>query len=268
MSNDIQIFNFEENNKIRVLEKDGNIWFVAKDICDILGMKTEQTRRLDKDEKGLYKTQTLGGNQNMTVVNESGLWALVIRSNKPEAKKFRKWVTSEVLPAIRKHGMYLSEKMQETFKNDPEAFNTLAKRYVEEQEKVKALEAKIQKDLPYAVLGRVVSAEPGSISYADAALFLAQHGIPIGRNRLLKYGREKKYLNSQKNQWNKPTQKGIENGIVNLEIDGANGYKFTTRTMVTPKGLQKLSLAFYREHYPLGALMEDAEDNELLAIEG
>jgi prophage antirepressor-like protein len=95
-----------ESHEVRTLIIDGNPWFIAKDICNVLGIGTEQTRRLDDDEKGLRKVQTPGGEQEMLIINESGLYTLILRSNKPAAKPFRKWVTAEVLPAIRKTGCY------------------------------------------------------------------------------------------------------------------------------------------------------------------
>jgi prophage antirepressor-like protein len=109
----MQIIPFEyESRQVRVIQ-DGNVdpWWVAKDVCEILDLDVSQTRRLDDDEKGLREIQTLGGPQAMVCVNESGLYNLIIRSNKPEAKKFRKWITSEVLPTIRKTGGYETQKM-------------------------------------------------------------------------------------------------------------------------------------------------------------
>lgn len=100
-------FNFN-NNDVRVIIQDGNPWFVAADVCAVLGVKNhrDSLMHLDDDEKGVVLNDTLGGKQQVSVVNESGLYALVLRSRKPEAKKFTKWVTSEVLPAIRKTGSY------------------------------------------------------------------------------------------------------------------------------------------------------------------
>ncbi len=87
---------------------DGSVWFVAKDVCDALGYENSRkaVAKLDDDEKGVTKSYTPGGKQEMTIINESGLYHLILRSNKPEAKKFRKWVTGEVLPALRKYGSY------------------------------------------------------------------------------------------------------------------------------------------------------------------
>jgi prophage antirepressor-like protein len=99
-------FSFE-NFPVRAINRNGEIWFVAADVCAAIDLGTEQIRRLDDDEKGLHLTQTPGGKQEMSIINESGLYALILRSRKPEAKRFRKWVTSEVLPAIRKTGAYI-----------------------------------------------------------------------------------------------------------------------------------------------------------------
>lgn len=105
--NALQVFNFEEK-QVRVVPKDGQPWWVAKDVCDVLELSdvSMSVSRLDDDEKGTSKVCTPGGMQDMSVINESGLYALIIRSNKPEAKKFRKWVMSEVLPSIRRTGGY------------------------------------------------------------------------------------------------------------------------------------------------------------------
>jgi prophage antirepressor-like protein len=104
----LQIFSFE-GKETRVVDVNGEPWWVAKDVCDVLGIQNardEVAKCLDEDEKGVDKIDTLGGKQEMNVISESGLYALIMRSNKPEAKRFRKWVTSEVLPAIRKTGSY------------------------------------------------------------------------------------------------------------------------------------------------------------------
>jgi len=130
--NDLQVFVFD-NQQIRIVDRNGDPWFVAKDVCDILGLENNRdvlAKMLDEDEKGVEKIYTLGGGQEMNIINESGLYNLVFRSNKPEAKVFRKWVTSEVLPSIRKKGFYavpgLMERLESLmerntkFLNDPE----------------------------------------------------------------------------------------------------------------------------------------------------
>lgn len=105
--NDLHIFNYN-GNKVRTIQKDGEPWWVLKDVCEVLGLSSPHKvfDRLDEDEKGRNQIPTLGGEQEMTVVNESGLYNVILRSDKPEARPFRKWVTSEVLPSIRKTGGY------------------------------------------------------------------------------------------------------------------------------------------------------------------
>lgn len=116
----IQVFEYQ-NNKVRTVDMDGAPWFVLKDVCEVLGLGNSRmvSDRLDEDEKGVSKIDTLGGVQNVTIINESGLYNVILRSDKPEAKPFRKWVTSEVLPSIRKTGSYtmpkLSKEMQALF---------------------------------------------------------------------------------------------------------------------------------------------------------
>lgn len=125
MTNALQVFDFNEN-AVRVIMKDDHPWFVAKDVCDALEIANSRDAisSLDDDEKGVAKSDTLGGAQNMNIFNESGLYSLVFKSNKPEAKKFKKWVTSEVLPAIRKTGHYEIPKSQ-THTSMVEAAKTL-----------------------------------------------------------------------------------------------------------------------------------------------
>lgn len=105
LSTTLRTFAFD-SHALRMVHLNGEPWFVAADVCAVLGITTEQTRRLDDDEKGLHSTQTPSGTQQMVVINESGLYSLILGSRKPEAKRFKKWVTSEVLPAIRKTGQY------------------------------------------------------------------------------------------------------------------------------------------------------------------
>jgi prophage antirepressor-like protein len=110
--NELTVFRFKESQEVRTLERDGALWFVAKDVCDAVGHSNSRIaiEMLDDDEKGVSKVYTLGGEQEMNIINESGLYNLIFRSNKPEARAFRKWVTSEVLPAIRKQGFYALKK--------------------------------------------------------------------------------------------------------------------------------------------------------------
>ncbi|MBR0222489.1 MAG: Bro-N domain-containing protein, partial [Synergistaceae bacterium] len=142
MSSAIQEFNFNAR-QVRVVMKDNEPYFVAKDVCDVLELKNPAdvvNKGLDDDEKGIEKIYTPGGTQNMAVINESGLYTLIMRSNKPEAKKFRKWVTSEVLPSIRKTGMYAADKRRE---NDARRLELAERRLAIQQKNANARLAKI-----------------------------------------------------------------------------------------------------------------------------
>ena len=112
--NEPTIFKFEQSEVRAITDEHGEPWFVAKDVCDVLELGTEKIRHLDDDEKGLRKVQTPGGSQQVSIISESGLYALIMRSNKPQAKPFRKWVTAEILPTIRRTGGYIAAQPNET----------------------------------------------------------------------------------------------------------------------------------------------------------
>lgn len=141
--NELQVFNFEQN-QVRVIEQNGELWFVGKDVAEILEFRDafNAIRLLDDDEKDTLKVSTVGGEQSMTIISESGLYALVLRSNKPEAKRFSKWVRSEVFPSIRKHGAYMTEQTLEKALTNPDFLIQLAQQLKSEQEKNKALSEK------------------------------------------------------------------------------------------------------------------------------
>lgn len=130
----IQLFTNEElDMKVRVVEINGEPWLVGKDVAEVLGYKNPRKALLDHvdvEDKGVTKCDTLGGSQEMTVINESGLYSLVLRSKLPVAKKFKRWVTSEVLPSIRKHGMYATDDLL----NDPDLMIKAANKIKEEKE--------------------------------------------------------------------------------------------------------------------------------------
>ena len=131
--------------KIRTLEKGGEPWWVLSDVCKVLEIKNSRdaAARLDADEKGVALTDTPGGMQKVTIINESGLYAVILRSDKPQAKPFRKWVTSEVLPSIRKHGAYMTEQTLERAVSDPDFLIQIANQIKEEQAKNKVLTTRV-----------------------------------------------------------------------------------------------------------------------------
>lgn len=121
--NEVQIFNNEEFGQVRTLVINGEPWFVGKDVAEILGYSNTRKAladHVDEEDKGVTKCDTLGGVQDLTVINESGLYGLILSSKMPNAKKFKHWVTSEVLPAIRKHGIYATDNVIDNILNNPD----------------------------------------------------------------------------------------------------------------------------------------------------
>ena len=140
--NELTVFQNEQFGQVRTIVKDGEPWFVAADVCRALEVKNarDAVARLDDDEKGVVLTDTLGGQQNMTIVSEPGLYALVLGSRKPEAKAFKRWITHEVIPSIRKHGAYLTPETLSKAIADPQWSIALLTALKEEREKVSSLQ--------------------------------------------------------------------------------------------------------------------------------
>lgn len=159
MENNIQVFENSEFGSVRVVEQNGEPWFVAVDVCAALGLGNSRmaVSKLDDDEKGVSSIDTLGGKQTLGVVNEPGLYALVLGSRKPGAKQFKRWITHEVVPAVRKHGAYFTPATLEAAFADPGYLLQLTAKYKEEFDKRKALEQKVSVLAPKA-------------SYCDAIL--------------------------------------------------------------------------------------------------
>ena len=240
--NNLQIFNYN-GNEVRTIQKDGEPWWVLKDVCGILGISKyrDTASRLDEDERGSVRVDTPGGEQEMTVVNESGLYNVILRSDKPEAKPFRKWVTSEVLPSIRKHGAYMTpQKIEEVLLN-PDTIIKLATELKAEQEKRVALESKVEQDKPLVAFANSVSVAKTSILVGELAKLLKQNGVDTGQKRLFCWLRENGYLiRRQGSDWNMPTQKAMEMGLFEVKESTVNNpdgsVQINKTTKVTGKG--------------------------------
>lgn len=243
--NELKVFQNAEFGQVRTLLIDNEPWFVAKDVCECLWIKdvSKAAQRLDEDEKGTNLIPTPGGTQNMLCVNEYGLYALVLSSRKPEAKKFKRWITHEVLPSIRKHGAYMTEEKIEEVLTNPDTIIKLATHLKEEQQKRKALEQKIEKDKPKILFADAVSSSKTSILVGELAKLLKQNGIDIGQNRLFKWLRQNGYLISRKGtDYNMPTQKSMELKLFEVKettVTHADGHTTVNKTpKVTGKGQQ------------------------------
>ena len=242
--NEIQIFNYN-SNEVRTIQRDGEPWFVLRDVCNVLGLGTPArvAERLDPDEVSqTHITDSLGRQQETTIINESGLYNVILRSDKPEAKPFRKWVTSEVLPTIRRHGMYATPDTVEKMLADPDTTIKLLETIKQERAARMALEAKAEADKPKVLFADAVSASHTSILVGDLAKLLRQNGVEIGQNRLFSFLREKGYLCSQGERYNLPTQSSMDRGwfqVKETTINQPNGSIRITRTVkVTGKGQQ------------------------------
>lgn len=239
MTNEITTlqFNSDQFGQLRVVKDDnGEPWFVARDVCNSLGLDHTAHRRLDADEKGLTKVQTLGGMQTVTTINESGLYTLMVRSNKECVKPFRKWVTGEVLPSIRKKGGYIAAAPDET----PEQI--MARAVLLAQDTIERQKAQIEELKPKALFADAVAASDGTCLVGELAKMLRQNGVQIGQNRLFEKLRQDGYLGKTGSNRNVPTQRAMEMGLFRIKetsITHSDGHITVQRTAkVTGKGQQ------------------------------
>ena len=243
--NMIEIFKNEEFGEIRTLTINNEPYFVGKDIASVLGYSNPRKAlidHVDEEDKGVTNCDTLGGKQKMTVINESGLYSLILSSKLPTAKKFKRWVTSEILPSIRKHGAYMTEETIEKAITNPDFLIKLATELKHEKEQRKLLEEEKKINAPKVIFADAVSVSDTNISIGSLSKLLKQNGINVGRNRLFEWLRENKYLISKGSDKNMPTQRSMEQGLFEVKegtIGTPNGeVKLTKTTMVTGKGQQ------------------------------
>lgn len=235
----IQVFEYQ-NNKIRTVDVDGEAWFVLKDVCKVLDIADHKVvaRRLDEDEVCQTPlTDSMGRQQSTTIINESGLYHVILRSDKPEATPFRRWVTNDVLPAIRKTGSYNAPQLTRS--------QLLATALIAAHEELEEKDKQIAELTPKGIFADAVSASTQSILVGEMAKLLSQNGIQMGQNRLFQWMRENGYLIKRKGAgWNMPTQKSIDMGLFEIKesvhVDG-NGCNVITKT---PKVTGKAQIYF------------------------
>lgn len=240
--NEIQIFHSAQFGQVRTVIKDDQPWFVASDVCKALELdKTwNALQRLDADEKGTTSISTPGGKQDMSIINEPGLYALVLGSRKPEAHAFKRWITHEVLPDIRKRGMYATGGFVEKAINDPDSMIRMLHEYKAEKERREALEYQMLLDAPKVLFAESVEGSRQNILIGELAKLLKQNGVNVGQNRLFERLRKEGYLCSAPGMYNIPTQRAMEMKLFEikertvLNPDGSN--RLTRTPMVTGKG--------------------------------
>lgn len=229
-------------------------WLVAADVCAALGYSKDASSIVKRhvnpaDTSKRRISDANGHHQSMLVVNESGLYALIFGSTRPEAQTFKRYVTAVILPSIRRHGAYMEDDVMDRVQDDPGAMRELMDMLRAETAKNKALGAKVDKLemrikalTPNAVFGEAITASEGSISMGDMAKLLRQNGVNIGRNRLFTKLREGGFLSTQKGSWNKPLQWTMEQGYFEIEEGffdrplGGEGKMLWSVTRVTPVG--------------------------------
>lgn len=239
--NEIQSFDSPEFGTVRALRgEDGEPLFVARDVTDALGLDRTATRRLDEDEKGVHSTHTPGGNQQVLLVTEPGFYKLVLQSRKPEAKAFQRWVTHEVLPALRRDGGYMVAR-DETPEQTMARAVLLAQQTIDRQKRrIAGLEAENEEMRPKALFADAVAASDGTCLIGEFAKMLRQNGVDIGQNRLFAMLREDGYLGKVGQNRNVPTQRSMELGLFRIKetaITHSDGHVTINRTpKLTGKG--------------------------------
>lgn len=241
---ELRIFENPEFGQIRAtVSNNGEPLFVAADVCRALEHSnvTMALDRLDDDEKTKLNLGLSGGATNC--VTEAGLYSLVLGSRKKEARQFKRWVTHEVIPSIRKHGAYMTPETVDHMIASPEFGIKLLTALKEEQDRRKSLEAKAQENAPKVLFADAVSAAHTSILVGELAKLLKQNGVEMGQNRLFRWLRSNGYLIQRQGQdFNMPTQKSMELGLFEIKetaITHADGHTTVTKTpKVTGKGQQ------------------------------
>ena len=239
----IQVFSNEEF-RVRTIEDNGEIWFVAKDVAEALEYErfdSNLIKHVPEIWKGTKRIRTPGGYQEMLCLTENGVYFFLGRSDKKKALPYQIWIAGDVVPSIRKHGMYATPAKVEDILSNPDAFIQVLQAYKAEREKRESLEAKIEEDKPKLIFAEAVNTSKESILIGNLAKVLRQNGVEIGQNRLFEWLRENGFLIKCKGErWNMPTQDSIERGLFEVKTRVINNPDGTTRivrtTKVTGKG--------------------------------
>ena len=238
--NELEIFKNEEFGEIRTVVIENEPWFVGKDVAEILGyVDTNKaiSMHIDEDDKLNDKTASSLGQRGGWFINESGLYSLILSSKLPTAKKFKHWVTSEVLPTIRKHGAYMTdEKAFDVLHNA----GGLADLLQQAAEQLKQKDVQIERMKPKALFADAVASSKNSVLIGELAKIIKAKGYDIGQNKLFTWMRENGYLMKTGEAYNQPTQKSMELGLMEIKkstINNPDGsIRTTTTTKVTGKG--------------------------------
>ena len=239
----LKIFTHEAFGSVRAVERGGQPWFVARDVCDCLEIRTnDAANSLDEDEKGYESVVSLGGAQQTLIVSEPGLYSLILRSRKPESKAFKRWITHEVIPAIRRTGGYMAAVQSDT----PESIMARAVLVAQDtitrlQPRTSALEARAEADRPKVVFADSFEVSRSTILVGELAKLVKQStGRDIGQRRMFDWLRDNGFLHKRGSDRNMPTQKSMDMGLIVIKEGsriGSNGESHITKTpKITGKG--------------------------------
>lgn len=232
----LQVFDNPEFGRLRVIQgEDGEPWFVAKDVCDALSIAVRDTAKtLDEDERGMDSIHTPGGDQQMVIVSEAGLCSLILKSRKPEAHAFKRWVTHDVLPSIRRDGAYVASDGTE------DDSTLIARALIAAQRTIDRNKARIAELEPKALFADAVAASDGTCLVGELAKMMRQNGLDIGQNRMFELLRNDGYLGKTGSNRNVPTQMAMDLGLFRIKetaITHGDGHVTINRTpKVTGRG--------------------------------
>lgn len=245
MKGEITFFSNQEFGVIRAVEIDGEPWFVGKDVAERLGYeratKAIQNHVDNEDKDEVPIRDSIGRMQKTPIINESGLYSLILSSKLPRAKAFKRWVTSEVIPSIRKHGAYMTLETAEQMLSNPDFMIRLLQELKSEQEQRRELERQKKEDAPKVLFADAVKTSRTSILVGELAKILKQNGVETGQTRLFSWLRDNGFLIKRKgSDYNMPTQKAMEAGLFEIKetaVTHADGHVSVNRTpKVTGKG--------------------------------
>lgn len=212
----IEIFKNEQFGEVRVIDVDGSGWIVGKDAAVVLGYSNTNkavAMHVDEDDRAVIPIWDGSQNRNMMVINESGLYSLTLGSKLPSAKAFKRWLTAEVLPSIRKRGLYATANTVESILSNPDFAIQLLQKYKKERQEKEQLQKKALEDRPKTLFADSVTASNTTILIGDLAKLLNQNGIDIGQKRLFEWLRNNGYLMKTGISRNMPTQKAADLGL-------------------------------------------------------
>lgn len=241
--NDLKVFMYNEQTVRTLFDEKGELFFVGKDVAEILGYQRPDNairNHVDDEDKAMHQISASGQMRNMLAINESGLYSLILSSKLPTAKQFKRWVTSEVLPNIRKYGAHMTSETIEKVLADPDTIIQIATQLKEERAKRMQAEVVLEQQKPKVLFAQAVETSETSILVGQLAKLLTQNGVNIGQNRLFAWLRDNGYLGKKGAHYNEPTQYSIERGwfeVTERTIQNPDGsIRITRTTKVTGKG--------------------------------